>query len=418
MDACRVGFYNTNAERAANVRVSDAIIRLLVRRKDQEMSINIPRLLAKTFLLLALSMSAATAAQAYTIVLRSGERVEIPDRFRITETTLTYEVAQTITRTILLNSIDLDATERVNNEPSGGLRRRIIDDARRETRAAAVARPADAQQPRSNDSTARPTLTNDDLAGLRQRGAKRMQAYELQRQTLPAASAEQTAEENARLSELARKLEAERSARESDAEDFYAAQACALRFEFAEVNTELRYWRARLAEATGSSLTSLATPATTLIGVPPIAYPYNFGGISAGTIFALPHIYQQGGVVGTGGVSTTTTRRDTSSGIQIGIGGRRRGGIAINGGYARRDVRSSQVIRGAGNYGYVPPFGYPAGVYGFGGVGSFNIGLGEIAQLRDRIRELEAARARLIARERLLEDEARRAGIAPGVLRQ
>lgn len=381
----------------------------------------IPRLLAKTLLLSAMIMVAATATQAYTIVLRSGERVQIPDRFRMTEMTLTYEIARSITRTILVNSIDLDATERANDEPPGGLRRRVIDDARREAQAAATARPDVVQQPRSGASaTSRPTLTNEDLADLRRRGANRKQAYELQRQTLPAPTAEQIAEDGARLSKLARELEAERATRDADAESFYAAQSRALRLEFAEVNTELRYWRARLAEAAGSSLTSLATPATTLVGIPPIAYPYNFGGVPvAGTIFVAPNVYAQSGVVGAGSVSTTTTASETNFGVRVGVGGRGRARIALGGGYARRDVRSSQTVRGSTNgaVSIIPPFGYGAGIYGFGGVGSYNIGLGEIVQLRDRIRELEVVRGRLIARERLLEDEARRAGIAPGVLR-
>lgn len=382
------------------------------------MSINIPRLLAKTTLLCALFMTAPVATEAYTIVLRSGERVQIPDRFRLTETTLTYEIAPSITRTILVNSIDLPATERVNNESAGGLRRRIADDARREAGVEASAQSAVAQQTRSG-TTARPTLTNDDLAELRRRGANRGQAYELQRQTLPAATAAQTAEEIARMSKLARELDAESSARIADAEAFYGAQARALRFEFAEVNTELAYWRARLAEATSSSLTALATSATTLVGVPPIAYPYNFGGVPAGSVFVAPNIHQRGGITGTGSVSTTTARRDTSLGVRVGVGGRNRNGISLNGGYTRRDTRSSQIVRGSSYplVNTVQPFGYPAGIYVFGGVGSYNIGLGEVIQLRDRIRELEVARNRLIARERLLEDEARRAGVAPGVLR-
>lgn len=59
----------------------------------------------------------ATAASAYTVVLRSGRQVEIPNTFTITKSTLTYETAPGIQITIQLSSIDVAATERLNNQP-------------------------------------------------------------------------------------------------------------------------------------------------------------------------------------------------------------------------------------------------------------------------------------------------------------
>jgi hypothetical protein len=63
----------------------------------------------------------ATAASAFTVVMRSGRRVEIPNTFTLSKSALTYETAPGIQVTIPLVSIDVAATERVNGQPAGSL---------------------------------------------------------------------------------------------------------------------------------------------------------------------------------------------------------------------------------------------------------------------------------------------------------
>lgn len=372
--------------------------------------------ISKPCLILVLLLASSAAAHAYTIVLRSGEKVEIPDRFSTTATTLTYEVAPRINRTILLNSVDISATERANNETSGSLLLRSNQNSVKpngvENSSAISPRVA---SPKTQGR--RPTLTNNDIEVMRERARANGRAYELQRRELPAESRAAVVERNAAELQFMREVQAQSDEQRAAAESLWRTRAARLREEFAELDAELNYRRARLAEASTSSLTSLATPSTTLIGIPPVASSYNLGGV----IFGSPNF---------GDSSTTITSRHSIFGAQIGgrinlggrssDGGRIRGSISLNGGYSRRDVRgaratqhSSSIHNGTTIYngyplGYITPFGgYPYQTYG---------GY-DIANMRERIRELEAARGRLIARRRLLEEEARRAGASPGWLR-
>jgi len=75
------------------------------------------RLLVAGFLLIF----TATVASAYTVVMRNGRRVEIPNTFTVTKSTLTYETAPGIQITIQLSGIDIATTERLNNQPAGSL---------------------------------------------------------------------------------------------------------------------------------------------------------------------------------------------------------------------------------------------------------------------------------------------------------
>jgi hypothetical protein len=61
----------------------------------------------------------AVSASAYTIVMRDGRRVSIPDEFTVTNSTVTYEVGSGIQISIQLASVNVAATERANGEASG-----------------------------------------------------------------------------------------------------------------------------------------------------------------------------------------------------------------------------------------------------------------------------------------------------------
>ena len=71
-------------------------------------------LFAALFLFLTVSV-----VNAYTVVMRDGRRVEIPNEFAVTNSTLTYDVGNGMQITIQLNTVDIGATERANGEARG-----------------------------------------------------------------------------------------------------------------------------------------------------------------------------------------------------------------------------------------------------------------------------------------------------------
>ena len=129
--------------------------------------------------LLRLAISAAwlllltATASAYTIVFRSGQRLEIPDQFTVTNTTLTYEISPGFNKTLILSIIDVAKTERVNGEAPGSLFKH------RELATASAPEPTREPGPRAVK-----TLTNIDLDAVRQRRVESEQAYEARRKQL------------------------------------------------------------------------------------------------------------------------------------------------------------------------------------------------------------------------------------------
>src|ERR1043166_8581583 len=71
-------------------------------------------LFAALFLSLTVSV-----VDAYTVVMRDGRRVEIPNEFTVTNSTLTYQMGNGIQVTMQLNTVDIGATERANREAQG-----------------------------------------------------------------------------------------------------------------------------------------------------------------------------------------------------------------------------------------------------------------------------------------------------------
>src|SRR5882762_443295 len=85
----------------------------------QKSRFSVPGLVTKFLSVFALLILLTNVTVAYTIVFRDGHRIETPPVFTLTETTLTYEAAPGISRTVQLILIDIAATERVNNEAPG-----------------------------------------------------------------------------------------------------------------------------------------------------------------------------------------------------------------------------------------------------------------------------------------------------------
>jgi hypothetical protein len=324
------------------------------------------------------------AASAYTILMRSGRRIEIPASFIVTRTTLTYEAAPGINVTLQLSSIDIAATERLNKEPGGSLLRRALE---RQERPASPEN-SSSIAPLTSAARARRTITNRDLEAVRRAREQSEEAYERRRVELGLPSLEEARkrneEEASRLVERSRRSEEE----EAQAETYWRARATELRTEFAVVDAQLDYLRNQLGQFRRPLLTGAYTIVT---GVQPfVAFrprgplftrPVNNFGVGAQAV----------GVVGFGGGST-------------------RGMAVINPAnpatntFGRRPVFSTPRV-------FAPRAGllgasYPAYDNSY-----------DWTLMFARLHELESVRAGLDARWRLLEDEARRAGAQPGWLR-
>ena len=222
---------------------------------------------ASAILLLALSV----AASAYTIVLRDGRRIEITSDFTLTKSTLTYELAPGISRTVQLVLVDVAATERANNQAPGSFAKQAEQK---------LTTPAPPLSPR-----AQRTLTNRDLEAVQQRRIESERNYEKRRVELGLPSIEESrrrqAQEEAATSEWLR----ERSRAQANEESYWRERASTLRSEIDAVDAQINYLRARLSEfgqfplATHSLITSILpfVPLnTTSADVPRISNPGRF----------------------------------------------------------------------------------------------------------------------------------------------
>jgi hypothetical protein len=333
-------------------------------------------------------------ANAYTIVMRGGKRIEIPSRFVVTPTTLTYEVRQGIQITLQMKAIDIPATERANNEEPGALLRRAQLPAEQ-----LVASNASAVQ----TSSAKRTITNRDLEATSRRRLESERAYDQRIKALGLPSlAESRAQSAAESEAIGRELERMRMT-EEESEAYWRSRATALRTEMAELDAEINYLRATIEEmppanGSGDSFNTFST-----------VVPFSFGN------FGGRRHYRRYGR-NRANVYTAPT------GVGPQLSGRARFG---------RGTTRAQV--------FVNPYGFGQRRIMGGGGPSFDIGspIGvwpnvplfgssvppydnsyERGALIVRFNELAAERAGLNATWRELEDEARRAGAPPGWLRQ
>jgi hypothetical protein len=188
------------------------------------------RLVAALCLLFVL----AVTASAYSIVMRSGKRIEIPDRFNVTTLTLTYETAPGFWVTLQMSAIDIPATERANNEKPGSLLARAARDH------------ATGTSQTITEPKASRTVTNRDLESFaRQRVAsEREYDQKLKDMGLPPLAelrAQAAAESDRFWQELAQRR-AEAEAKERDAQ---------LQTQLAALNAQLNLIQARLNEGSG-----------------------------------------------------------------------------------------------------------------------------------------------------------------------
>ena len=164
-----------------------------------------------------------TVVDAYTVVMRDGRRVEIPNEFTVTNSTLTYDVGTGMQVTIQLNTVDIDATERANGDAKGAFLSKA--NAPVET------------VPQTVRTSAQRSITNADLEKFRRARVESEQQYESQRQQLGLPSMEERRAEVAAIED--RTLEQVRSMRAQE-EAYWRARAEAARAETAASETQFR----------------------------------------------------------------------------------------------------------------------------------------------------------------------------------
>ncbi|HEX8493049.1 MAG TPA: hypothetical protein VF658_09430 [Pyrinomonadaceae bacterium] len=346
-----------------------------------------PRWALRLSLALTLALLLPVAASAYTIVMRGGRRIEIPSTFIVTSKTLTYEAAPGINVTLMMTGIDIAATERANNEPAGSLLRRAQN-----VQPAAPAADMSATGPVPQ---ARRTLTNKDLEASRRARQQSEADYERRRIELGLPSLDETRRRTAEEAQRAREQLRESEREEVEAESYWRGRAGALRAEIAALDAEINYLRERLSEETdyiNVPFTSVTTVVPTFRSRPFPRFPRPGWTGHPGFTHGANSGFHVTGRIGFGG---GLTRSRVLLGARSGVG----------------NLIAPPVIIGQGVF--VPPLT----AYSVGPVSDYYYPSYERAALTARLREIEATRAGLHARWRLLEDEARRAGALPGWLR-
>lgn len=180
-------------------------------------------------LFLALAVS---AVNAYTVVMRDGRRVEIPNEFTVTNSTLTYQVSNGFQVTIQLNTVDIAATERANGETQGSFL----------TKAKA---PQAAVQNAPQTRRAERSITNADIEKYRRARIESDKEYESRRKELGLPSMEERQKEVAAIQD--RTVEQVRNMRAQE-EAYWRSRAEALRAEMAVNQAQLDSSRPRTEE--------------------------------------------------------------------------------------------------------------------------------------------------------------------------
>ncbi len=354
-----------------------------------------PLKLRRALFSLILALMLPAAASAYTLILKGGRQIEIPDQFIVTETTLTYEAAPSINVTVQIASIDIAATERANHEPPGSLLRRVTERQNTSTSQSGVR------------TTARRTLTNSDLERARRAREESEARYEARRRELGLPSLEEArqrdAEETRRARERADVLE-EQQARD---EAYWRARAEELRERLAELEAQINYLYAHLPETPDTFVSNSYTVFTTIAPVVPFGrapfgrtglfHPSGFGRVGAPSV-----IQSTPSIIGRAQIGGGSSR------VQVLVNPTRRnfGGTFGEPAFGRR-VFGGPIVS--------PLFpSFPATVVTVPNANQFYY---ERDAMLSELHELEAERAGLMARWRVLEDEARRAGVPPGWLR-
>ncbi|MEO8434135.1 MAG: hypothetical protein ABI596_04525 [Pyrinomonadaceae bacterium] len=313
---------------------------------------------------LGLAMVLPLVAGAYTLVLRDGRHTEIPATFIVSGKALTYERSPGFNITMQLSIIDIAATERINNEAPGSFMRRSASTA-----------PAITSR-----SSQRPvSITNANLERWRQARLESEKVYEQRRRALGLPSLEEMRRKQEQETEETLEVLRPRIAAEQAKESYWRGRAGELRSEVAAVEAQINYLQSRL---TGLSNNS--------IGVPP------------GSV---------GPFISWGSTRGFRTRPQLSG--RVGFGRGTWGGRVVLNSPRRPVFGHGGRVGGSVYVPFRSGFAFPSA----GWSSQKNENSYERDTLVQQLDELVGARAGFLARWRLLEEEARRAGAYPGWLR-
>jgi hypothetical protein len=206
------------------------------------------RTFAGRVLVVALALAfGAVSANAYTIVMRDGRRVEIPDEFTVTGSMLTYETSPGIQVTIQLRTINIDATERANGAQRGSFLTRS-------------SKPAQADPAPQEQTTARRSITNADLEDFRRARLASEKAYEKRRKELNLPTVDVQRQEVAAVTERTTEQLRNRRSRDEENEAYWRERATNFRTDIAANEAQIDFVRQRLSELpSGNSLNSFTS---------------------------------------------------------------------------------------------------------------------------------------------------------------
>ncbi|HKE59900.1 MAG TPA: hypothetical protein VKB46_24485 [Pyrinomonadaceae bacterium] len=326
--------------------------------------------LLRRFLLLLTSLFClVSAVQAFTIVMRDGRRVEIPDQFSVGEATLTYEVSPGIQVTVQLAAIDIAATERENKEPAGSFRARVLKSA--------------PEFPAQNVPATR-SITNIDLESYRLAREKSESAYEQKRKSLGLPSKAEVRKETAGRTNSAQETARNVLNQRQETEGYWRDRADALRTEFVANDARISYVRRRLEELPLASSFGTFTTLSPFITVDQLAIR--------------PTLSQP--------LTTVSTAVGPLNRGNMIFGGPRRG-VRLGMNPPRFPGVRTRPFRPVSSFGPLVALPFDALDYSY-----------ERTTLVTELNSLLSHRAELQARWRALEDDARRAGAYPGWLRR
>lgn len=324
---------------------------------------------------------ASVTASAYTVVMRDGRRLSIPDTFVVNKLTLTYSIGEQFQKTLLLAAIDIPATERANNEPAGSFLSR--------------AQPTAQPQAAIRSRRAQRSVTNEQLQRFQAKRLVDEASYGQRRKELGLPSKEELRKQAQEQVDRTADAVSEIREREQETERYWRERSSGLRADLVATNAQIDFVRARLNEL----------PAFPTVGfVPALPFgallrPFNTFSQTAFTMgfrsnVARPNVFR----------SPDRMMPNRPNPGHRSFGGARFG-ARFGGGFARSHV---------GTPGFVGNSIFPNSFIGGFPFQDFSY---ERQELILQLNDLLSQRAGMQARWRDLEEEARRAGAYPGWLR-
>lgn len=333
-------------------------------------------LLKRAFAVAVLSVLLPVSALSYTLVLKNGRRVQLPDNVKVTSTTLTYDYARGVQVTLKLADIDEKATQELNGQSLASFLKKAVNEQQ-------------ADKPsRVPDGT---TITDRDLEKYRRSRVQSLKEYENRRVELGLPTLEESRQRQAEADEWLSAYSDQLAAQSAQSEFYWRTRARELRTSLASVDAEINYVRSRLAE-------TRTFPGFTTFSVGRSTFP----------IFRPPVIFSQ--ITGNPGFLRGVPRERT-----------RFFGVTNLNRPQRQPRFFGQVPRRIDRR---PSFRRPLATrhhrsFPFA-IGAYSVGNADYdlqVALTARLYELEARRESLLAQWQLLEEEARRAGVPLSVIR-